>query len=59
MRSFYFFFLTKPYLKYFDEISNGIDHLANGNFTKKVHISSNDEFGDILQKVVKISSLLT
>ncbi|MED0979884.1 HAMP domain-containing sensor histidine kinase [Bacillus paramycoides] len=47
MRSFYFFFLTKPYLKYFDEISNGIHHLANGNFTKKVHISSNDEFGDI------------
>lgn len=43
----FFFILTKPYATYFDEISNGIHHLANGDFKSQVHISSNDEFGDI------------
>ncbi|MFV1458148.1 HAMP domain-containing protein, partial [Bacillus mycoides] len=47
----FFFFLTKPYLKYFDEISNGIHHLANGNFTNKVQVSSNDEFGNIAREI--------
>ncbi|PFD99111.1 vancomycin resistance histidine kinase VanS [Bacillus cereus] len=47
----FFFFLTKPYLKYFDEISNGIHYLANGDFTNKVPISSNDEFGDIAREI--------
>ena len=46
-----FLLLTKPYLKYFDEISNGIHHLANGNFTNKVQVSSNDEFGDIAREI--------
>ncbi|MED0962245.1 HAMP domain-containing sensor histidine kinase [Bacillus paramycoides] len=46
-----FFFLTKPYLKYFDEISKGIHHLANGDFTNRVPISSNDEFGDIAREI--------
>ena len=43
--------MTKPYLKYFDEISNGIHHLANGNFTNKVQVSSNDEFGNIAREI--------
>lgn len=47
----FFFFLTKPYLKYFDEISNGIHHLAKGDFTNKVYISSNDEFSDIARAI--------
>ncbi|MCU5394891.1 sensor histidine kinase [Bacillus toyonensis] len=47
----FFFFLTKTYLKYFDEISNGIHHLANGNFTNKVQVSSNDEFGNIAREI--------
>ncbi|PFJ17188.1 vancomycin resistance histidine kinase VanS [Bacillus cereus] len=47
----FFFFLTKPYLKYFDEISIGIHHLSKGDFTNKVHISSNDEFGDIAREI--------
>ena len=46
-----FLLLTKPYLKYFSEISNGIHHLANGNFTNKVQVSSNDEFGDIAREI--------
>ncbi|SFJ50896.1 MULTISPECIES: HAMP domain-containing sensor histidine kinase [unclassified Bacillus (in: firmicutes)] len=47
----FFFFLTRPYLKYFHEISNGIHHLANGDFTNRVLISSNDEFGDIAHEI--------
>ncbi|MBJ8112439.1 GHKL domain-containing protein [Bacillus cereus group sp. N6] len=47
----FFFFLTKPYLKYFDEISNGIHHLSKGDFTNKVYIPSNDEFGDIAREI--------
>ncbi|MGE7632072.1 sensor histidine kinase [Bacillus paramycoides] len=47
----FFFFLTRPYLKYFDEISNGIHHLANGDFTNQVGISSNDEFGYIAREI--------
>ncbi|MCW9132033.1 HAMP domain-containing histidine kinase [Bacillus paramycoides] len=51
LSTLFFFFLTKPYLKYFDEISNGIHHLAKGDFTNKVSISSNDEFGDIAREI--------
>ncbi|MRN54002.1 HAMP domain-containing sensor histidine kinase [Paenibacillus monticola] len=40
----FFFLLTKPYLTYFNEISKGIHHLANGEFKNRVHISSRDEF---------------
>ncbi|MFB5251400.1 ATP-binding protein [Bacillus mycoides] len=47
----FFFFLTRPYLKYFDEISNGIHHLANGDFTNQVRVSSNDEFGYIAREM--------
>ncbi|HDR7779807.1 MULTISPECIES: HAMP domain-containing sensor histidine kinase [Bacillus] len=47
----FFFFLTRPYVKYFDEISNGIHHLANGDFTNEVHVSSNDEFGYIAREI--------
>ncbi|MBW3492145.1 HAMP domain-containing sensor histidine kinase [Bacillus sp. FDAARGOS_1420] len=47
----FFFFLTRPYLKYFDEISNGIHHLANGDFTNQVSVSSNDEFGYIAGEI--------
>lgn len=42
-----FFFLAKPYATYFNEISNGIRHLANGDFEKRIAVSSRDEFGDI------------
>lgn len=47
----FFFFLTRPYVKYFDEISSGIHHLANGNFSNEVHVSSNDEFGYIAREI--------
>ncbi|RAV11744.1 sensor histidine kinase [Paenibacillus contaminans] len=47
----FFFFLTKPYAAYFREISNGIHHLANGDFKNRVHVSSNDEFWDIAEDI--------
>ncbi|MED0937178.1 HAMP domain-containing sensor histidine kinase [Bacillus mobilis] len=47
----FFFILTRPYLKYFDEISSGIHHLANGDFTNEVRVSSNDEFGYIAGEI--------
>lgn len=43
----FFFLLTKPYSIYFNEISNGIRNLAHGDFNHRVHIRSNDEFGEI------------
>lgn len=43
----FFFWLTKPYSRYFREISIGIHRLANGDFEGRVVIGSNDEFGSI------------
>lgn len=50
--SFIFFLIfTKPYSKYFQEISNGIHSLAHGEFKHKVSIQSNDEFGNIAKDI--------
>lgn len=43
----FFFWLTKPYSRYFREISTGIHRLANGDFEGRVEIRSSDEFGSI------------
>ncbi|RNB86957.1 sensor histidine kinase [Brevibacillus fluminis] len=43
----FFYIFTKPYTTYFQELSTGIHHLANGDFSRRMHISSNDEFGNI------------
>ncbi|MGN8646908.1 ATP-binding protein [Gracilibacillus sp. HCP3S3_G5_1] len=47
----FFYFFTKPYSGYFNEISNGIHYLARGDFTNTVHIQTNDEFKDIAQDI--------
>ena len=47
----FFFLLTKPYATYFNEISTGINRLADGDFQNRVHISSNDEFKDIAEDI--------
>ncbi|MBO9609694.1 MAG: HAMP domain-containing histidine kinase [Paenibacillaceae bacterium] len=44
---YFFYLLTKRYAQYFREISNGIHHLASGNFHNRVNIQSDDEFGTI------------
>lgn len=47
----FFFLLTRKYACYFDEISNGINHLASGDFTNRIRIPSKDEFGDIARDI--------
>ncbi|USG67870.1 HAMP domain-containing histidine kinase [Brevibacillus ruminantium] len=47
----FFYLFTKPYDIYFREISTGIHHLANGDFSRKVHIPSNDELGEIAKDI--------
>ncbi|GAB2562241.1 sensor histidine kinase [Gracilibacillus alcaliphilus] len=47
----FFYLLTKPYSTYFNNISNGIHSLAQGDFKHKIHIHSNDEFADIAQDI--------
>lgn len=53
-----FFILTKPYSTYFKKISSAIHHLASGDFTSIVHISSKDEFGDIAKDINRASEKL-
>lgn len=47
----FFFLLTKRYAAYFNEISNGISQLANGDFNSRIRIPSKDEFGDIARDI--------
>ncbi|EQB36270.1 MULTISPECIES: sensor histidine kinase [Virgibacillus] len=47
----FFFLLTKRYVTYFNNISNGIHYLAQGNFNHRVQILSDDEFRDIAQDI--------
>lgn len=47
----FFFLLTKRYAAYFNEIFSGINQLANGDFNNRIHIPSNDEFGDIARDI--------
>ncbi|MEI5908181.1 HAMP domain-containing sensor histidine kinase [Bacillus spongiae] len=47
----FFFLFSKPYANYFNEISMGITHLAEGNFNHRVQIVSNDEFGELAKEI--------
>lgn len=47
----FFYFSTKRYAAYFNEISSGINQLANGDFNNRIHIPSKDEFGDIARDI--------
>ncbi|MFC4304035.1 sensor histidine kinase [Cohnella boryungensis] len=48
---FYFYLLTRRYVAYFREISRGINQLAGGDFSHRVHIPSKDEIGDIARDI--------
>ncbi|MBD2869980.1 sensor histidine kinase [Paenibacillus arenilitoris] len=54
----FFFLLTKRYVAYFREISEGIHKLARGEFGTLVEIRSKDEFGDIARDVNMASAKL-
>lgn len=47
----FFFWFTRSYVSHFKEISEGIRHLANGDFQHRVRISSKDELGAIAEDV--------
>jgi two-component system sensor histidine kinase VanS len=47
----FFFLFTKRYAVYFNEISSGINQLANGDFNNRIRIPSKDEFGDIARDI--------
>ena len=53
-----FYLLTRTYTKYFKEISEGIRHLADGDFSYKTQISSNDEFHYIAKDINEASTRL-
>ncbi|BFH64154.1 sensor histidine kinase [Paenibacillus azoreducens] len=58
----FFFLFTRSYARYFKEISKGIHHLAEGEFSNHVRISSKDEFGaigaDINQAMQKLQEAI-
>lgn len=54
----FFFLFTKRYAIYFNDISKGIHHLANGDFKNRVYISSNDEFRKIADDINQASKKL-
>ncbi len=54
----FFYLLTKPYSMYFKEISTGIRYLAQGDFSYRVKIKSNDEFESIAQDINQASEKL-
>lgn len=57
--SFLFFYLfTKRYSMYFKEISTGIRYLAQGDFTYRVQLKSNDEFEHIAHDINQASEKL-
>jgi len=53
-----FYMITKPYVKYFDNISQGIHHLASGDFTKRVELSTNDELQQIADDINRAAEKL-
>ncbi|KYG90902.1 HAMP domain-containing sensor histidine kinase [Metasolibacillus sp. FSL H7-0170] len=46
-----FMLLTKKYTGYFQTISTGIRHLADGDFSQKIHIQSRNEFGEVAEHI--------
>lgn len=50
-----FFLFTRRYSAYFREISTGIRYLADGDFTREVQLTSNDEFEEIARDLNQAS----
>lgn len=53
-----FYLFSRTYSKYFTDISTGIRHLSDGDFSYKVHIASQDEFSQIANDLNEASRLL-
>lgn len=53
-----FYLLTKRYTSYFQQISSGINELANGNFEHQIVLPTNDEFSKIAADLNEASKRL-
>lgn len=47
----FFYLFSKPYASYFGRISQGIHQLANGDFSARVEINTNDEFQTVAEDI--------
>lgn len=47
----YFHLLTKNMADYLEQVSNGIDEIATGNFHKEIPVKGEDEFANIAEKL--------
>lgn len=55
---YFYFLLTKRYAGYVREISDGIGQLAQGDFSSRVTIHADDEFGDIARDINRAAEKL-
>src|SRR5690606_27334633 len=46
-----FYMITRPYVRHFRTISQGIYHLANSDFTQRVELRTNDELSLIADDI--------
>lgn len=53
-----FYMLTKPYVRHFHKISQGIHHLANSDFSRKVELHTNDELQLIAEDINRAAEKL-
>lgn len=53
-----FYMITKPYVRHFRTISQGIHHLANSDFSRKVELNTNDELQLIAQDINRAAEKL-
>jgi len=53
-----FYIVTKPYVRHFKSISQGIHHLANSDFSRKVELNSNDELQLIAEDINRAAQKL-
>ncbi|MBB6637201.1 sensor histidine kinase [Cohnella thailandensis] len=54
----FFYLFTKPYVRYFRQISEGIHRLASGDFSARIQIDTNDEFEIIAEDINKAGAKL-
>lgn len=47
----FFYLFSKPYASYFERISQGIHRLANGDFSARVELDTNDEFQTVAEDI--------
>ncbi|RUS47943.1 cell wall metabolism sensor histidine kinase WalK [Cohnella sp. AR92] len=54
----FFYLYTKPYVRYFKQLSEGIHQLAGGDFSTRLEIRTNDEFEIIAEDINRAGAML-